>query len=120
MRPKTQSDYIKTALRLPPELHAAVHESAKASGRTFNAEVIALLEGAIKRPALENSMLEALVEEQSWPLAFHKRVLHRMSDVSLSEFARAHEETLSESKDAHEILKDEMSRRDKERKKSTK
>lgn len=45
-----QSNFIKTALRLPPELHAKVHESAKASGRSYNAELISLLEKALVVP----------------------------------------------------------------------
>lgn len=38
-----QKNFIKTALRLPPELHAAVHESAQKNGRSYNAELIALI-----------------------------------------------------------------------------
>ena len=33
-------DIQKTALRLPRELHTAIHESAKKSGRTMNAEIV--------------------------------------------------------------------------------
>lgn len=40
----TQDDYIRTALRVPPELHAKLHESAKENNRTFNAEIVARLE----------------------------------------------------------------------------
>jgi hypothetical protein len=40
MRKPTQTDYIKTALRLPPRLHSQVHEAAKGAGRTYNAELI--------------------------------------------------------------------------------
>ena len=39
-----QSDFIKTALRLPPSLHAAVHAAAKRSGRSFNAELLDLID----------------------------------------------------------------------------
>lgn len=36
-----QDEYIRTALRLPPDLHARVHEAADKAGRSFNAELIA-------------------------------------------------------------------------------
>lgn len=35
-----QKNFVKTALRLPPELHAAVHEAAQKSGRSYNAELL--------------------------------------------------------------------------------
>jgi predicted DNA-binding protein len=41
---KPQDDYKKTALRLPPELHERLHEAATASGRSYNAEIVARLE----------------------------------------------------------------------------
>lgn len=49
MKPK-QSQYVKTALRLPPELHRAVHEAAQQQDRTFNGQLIALLRGALPAP----------------------------------------------------------------------
>lgn len=45
-KPSTQDDYIRTALRLPPELHASIHASAEKAGRSFNAEIIARLAAA--------------------------------------------------------------------------
>ncbi|MFM4747182.1 Arc family DNA-binding protein [Aeromonas caviae] len=33
-------DIQKTALRLPRDLHTAIHEAAAASGRTMNAEIV--------------------------------------------------------------------------------
>lgn len=36
----TQKDFVKTALRLPPELHQAIHDARKGSERTFNAEIL--------------------------------------------------------------------------------
>jgi hypothetical protein len=38
-----QQDYVKTALRLPRDIHAAVHESAQHAERSFNAELITRL-----------------------------------------------------------------------------
>lgn len=40
----TQDDYIRTALRVPPGLHAQIHAAARASNRTFNAEIVDRLE----------------------------------------------------------------------------
>lgn len=44
----TQKDFVKTALRLPPDLHAALHETAKDSERTFNAEILHRLRSTFK------------------------------------------------------------------------
>ncbi len=42
-----QDDYMKTALRLPRELHAALMDAARDRGRSFNAEVIDRLQSSI-------------------------------------------------------------------------
>ena len=39
----TQDDFVRTALRVPPDLHARIHKVASASNRTFNAEIVARL-----------------------------------------------------------------------------
>lgn len=39
-----QDDYMKTALRLPRELHARIQEAATKSGKSLNSELIARLE----------------------------------------------------------------------------
>lgn len=46
----TQDDYIRTALRVPPELHARIHEAAKTNTRTFNAEIVARLQASFEAP----------------------------------------------------------------------
>ena len=56
-----QDDYVRTALRLPPNLHAQIHASARTSGRTFNAELILRLAGSYEQ-ALDNSTAERLIE----------------------------------------------------------
>ncbi len=38
-----QPNYIKSAIRLPPELHAEVSAAAEHNGRSLNAEIIARL-----------------------------------------------------------------------------
>lgn len=45
-----QSEYVKTALRLPPDLHKAIHDSAKEAGRSYNAELIARLIRSFEPP----------------------------------------------------------------------
>lgn len=41
-----QDDYMKTALRLPRDLHAQIQEAATESGRSMNAEIVARLNGS--------------------------------------------------------------------------
>jgi hypothetical protein len=38
-----QADFVKTALRMPPELHKAIHELAKQQDRTYNGQMLAML-----------------------------------------------------------------------------
>lgn len=40
----SQSHYIKTALRLPPDLHSALQADAERAGRSLNAEILARLQ----------------------------------------------------------------------------
>lgn len=42
-----QDDYMKTALRLPRDLHAELMEAARERGRSFNSEVVARLHDSI-------------------------------------------------------------------------
>lgn len=46
----TQDDYIRTALRVPPDLHAQIHGAAKENNRTFNAEIVARLQASFDAP----------------------------------------------------------------------
>jgi regulator of replication initiation timing len=46
-----QDDYLKTALRLPRDLHAKIQEAATASGRSMNAEIVARLEKSFEEVA---------------------------------------------------------------------
>ena len=43
-----QTDWARTALRLPKELHQQVHEAAKAEDRSFNSQIVALLREGIR------------------------------------------------------------------------
>lgn len=46
MKRRSQDDFVRTALRVPPDLHAAIHEAAGKSGRTFNAEIVDRLQAS--------------------------------------------------------------------------
>lgn len=46
---KPQDEFVKTALRLPKELHANLHQAAKANSRSYNSEIIARLEDTFSR-----------------------------------------------------------------------
>jgi hypothetical protein len=67
-RATSQTGWIKTSLRLPPELHASVIRAAEDSGRTFNAELMERIASAEDRRTLsqlveQNAKLEALMRE---------------------------------------------------------
>ncbi|MFM2254158.1 MAG: hypothetical protein RJB68_2495 [Pseudomonadota bacterium] len=51
----SQKDYVKTALRLPPELHAALHEAAAEGERTYNGEILARLRASFKGKRTQQS-----------------------------------------------------------------
>ena len=60
IKPNTQKDYVKTALRLPPDLHADLHVAAKVAERGLNAEMIFRLRQSLKgkrnlAPSMANS-----------------------------------------------------------------
>lgn len=42
-----QTDFVKTALRLPPKLHEQIHAAAAESGRTYNAELVNRLDASL-------------------------------------------------------------------------
>lgn len=58
-----QDDFIRTALRVPPGLHAKIHKAAEHAGRTFNAEIVHRLEGsfALQQSDVEGKLM-AIVE----------------------------------------------------------
>lgn len=53
---QTQADWVKTALRLPRDLHADVHAEAKRQDRTFNGQIVATLRQGI--PATNEAKTE--------------------------------------------------------------
>jgi len=44
---QTQDGWVKTALRLPRDVHAGVHQEAKRQDRTFNGQIVAMLRQGI-------------------------------------------------------------------------
>ena len=54
-----QSDFVKTALRLPPDVHAKIHEAASATGRSYNAEIVARLQSSFQTDESEQREFEA-------------------------------------------------------------
>ena len=44
---RKQDNYKQTAVRLPADLHKAVHDAAEREERTFNGQVIATLRAAL-------------------------------------------------------------------------
>lgn len=59
---KQQDGWVKTGLRLPPELHAQLHEAAAAGRRTFNGEILFRLEGSFSEATKGNAPAAATVE----------------------------------------------------------
>ena len=49
-----QTDYVKTTLRLPPDLHKELLAGAERAGRSLNAEILARLQGSDLKSELGN------------------------------------------------------------------
>jgi hypothetical protein len=61
---KIQDGYIKSGLRLPPDLHAEVQAAALFHGRTMNAEIIARLrKNPVEKLQRDNAELKKMVRE---------------------------------------------------------
>lgn len=59
----TQSDYIKTALRLPPDLHAEILADAERHGHSMNTEILFRLRAAAPgRLPAELSEIKAMLQ----------------------------------------------------------
>ena len=60
-----QDDYQKTALRLPRDLHAGLHEAAIESGRSYNAEIVARLQASFDAtPSADGAVAQELAESR--------------------------------------------------------
>lgn len=99
-------DIQKTALRLPRELHTAIHESAKKSGRTMNAEIVYRLQQSfevngnqnIKNTTYviewQNQMQKAAIDQ----LVVFNDVLDLVGDKSISQEEKKEKAKLFEEK----------------------
>ncbi len=68
-----QDDFIRTQIRLPPALHAALKEAQQQSGRSFNAEIVARLGATFEDPGDMNEFRTLLMEQ--------KRLLERLAEM---------------------------------------
>lgn len=70
-----QDDFIRTALRVPPDLHARIHAAADAAGRTFNAEIVRRLTESFERARPEPRGIEMSMED------IHRRCVARLRNA---------------------------------------
>jgi hypothetical protein len=59
-----QDDYMKTALRLPRDLHARIQEAATSAGRSLNAELIARLQDSFSAKTGSTSFVMRLASDR--------------------------------------------------------
>lgn len=78
-----QSDFVKTALRLPPDVHVRLHEAAQANGRSYNAEIIARLQESFSDNPEVTRLRSQLEEEQMRSLKMEYEVL-KMQNSAMS------------------------------------
>lgn len=92
-----QDDYMKTALRLPRELHAQLMEAARERGRSFNSEVIDRLQASFG--AFQMSAQMGPAEPQSAGESFvtagqAEEIARRAGEVAAREVLRFQAESL--------------------------
>ena len=75
-----QDDYMKTALRLPKELHAQIQKSAAEAGRSMNAEIVARLQGSFltsfEREVPPLQRLYILLDSSGYPISWFEVMEH--------------------------------------------
>lgn len=71
-----QDDFIKTALRLPRNIHAQIQESAEKHGRSMNSEIVSRLENSFNME-LDNDLLQ-------YGLSTHREELKAQRDLNKS------------------------------------
>lgn len=86
-RMATQDDFIKTALRLPRDLHATIQEAAESSGKSMNAEIISRLltnpeaVAATTILAKLNELEHAFIESNKRQLDMLWKIIERADDA---------------------------------------
>lgn len=77
---KPQDDYMKTALRLPRDLHAKIQEEAAASGRSMNAEIVARLQDSFltsfEREVPPLQQFYILLDSSGYPISWFEILEH--------------------------------------------
>lgn len=64
IRKTIQDDYVQVKVRLPPKVHAALHEAAERNAHSLNAEIVARLQtDAIDELRQEIAGLKMLIRE---------------------------------------------------------
>lgn len=92
-----QDDYIKTALRLPSDLHSRIQLAAEKSGRSMNSEIVERLARSIDGEALGMTtdlaaMLEALTATALTLMSIpDKSTMARDDRTLFDEYVRANE-----------------------------
>lgn len=89
-----QDDWHKTGLRLPKELHQQLHEAAAASGRSYNAEIVARLQESFETP----TVIERLAFEGSFEAGMLKREIERLNKLLEAQTAKSQQELEAQSK----------------------
>ena len=59
---KSQEGWVKTGLRLPPDIHTQLHKAAAISHRTFNGEVLHRIESSFLEAQKGNAPAAETVE----------------------------------------------------------
>lgn len=83
----TQDDYIRTALRVPPDLHKQIHRAAFVATRTFNAEILSRLQASFDAPSvltLPASVEQAIEAEQRERGGTREEVMTRLIQAGLA------------------------------------
>lgn len=78
----SKSDILKTALRLPRNLHKQIHAAADKSGRSMNAEIVHRLEDSFTQPKIEDGPVANVSPEQlSIAIALAKQISFSQEDI---------------------------------------
>jgi hypothetical protein len=71
----SQDNWVKTALRLPPELHLELQDAALRNGHSMNAEIIARM-----KAATISCQLEKIAQEIAEIKSLDKQILSQVSN----------------------------------------
>lgn len=77
----SQDDFIKTALRLPRDLHEQIQKASESSGRSMNAEIISRLESSFE-PHKISKIIELL---EAWSTETGNKYMLQLGNIENSE-----------------------------------